>query len=190
MSIFRVTISMSFMGQLNQNRLYVNDNTENGTASNVCNYMRDNWIANIKIPMNAGVRFLSIDATRVGGTGDQFTLLIPNTFGQQSQETQTTPFAAWVLQFRTGLAGRKFRGRAYIPGYRFGDQQNGQITSGGVTIWNLALGPLNAAFTEHGGSNMFLVIHGATESHDTPVTSIQVRSIMGSMRRRNIGVGV
>jgi len=190
MSIFKTTISMTFMGQLNQNRLYIDDESENGTAEAVCNYIDTNWIQNIKIPMNSGVRFLQVDAVRVGGSGSQFTKIIPNTFGQQQQETQTSPFAAWVLQFKTGLAGRKFRGRAYIPGYRFGDKQFGQITAGGVAIWQLALPNLNDKFTVGGTGTMHLVIHGEGEAHDTPVISIQIRSTMGCMRRRNIGVGV
>jgi hypothetical protein len=190
MSIWKVTVSMTFMGQLNQNRLYVNDQAENGTGDAVCAYIRDHWVNNVKFAMNAGVVFTQVDAVRVGASGDQATLLLLNTHGSQSEETQTCPFAAWVLQFRTGISGRKFRGRAYIPGYRFGDQQFGRITAGGVTIWSSVLLALNEDLTDHGGSNMNLVIHGEHESHDTPVTSIQLRPIMGSMRRRNIGVGV
>lgn len=190
MAIFRAVISMRFFGQLNQNVLHLNDGENAFTVEQVADYVDTNWVDQVKIGCNSSLLFFQISVKNLSTPNLASFDKIINKTGSQSAESQTCCFAAWVLKFSTGLAGRKFRGRAYIPGYRFGDQQFGVITAGGLALWNPILTQLRSKFTVSGGGNMWLVIRGAGgEPHDTGVTNIQIRNTMGSMRTRNIGVG-
>jgi hypothetical protein len=190
MPIMRCVISMRFFGQLNQNVLHLNTAETGATEEQVADYIDSFWVDQIKIGCNSSLLFFNIGVKNVSSGGAaQFDKIISKT-GSQSAESQTCAFAAWVLKFGTGLAGRKFRGRAYIPGYRFGDQQFGQITAGGLALWNPILTQLRLKFTQGGGGAHYLVIRGSGgEPHDTAVQTIQIRNTMGSMRTRNIGVG-
>ena len=95
------------------------------------------------------------------------------------------------MQFQTGLAGRKFRGRYYIAAYRQGATQFGQFTANEMTQWQTQMDLLKSAYTGPNGgtTGLGLLIRGEKVIHNTPVTAIGMRPILGVQRRRNVGVG-
>lgn len=189
--IHRVVLSGTMYQQLWQNRFYIkngDDQTAGITDEEICNHFLVNWVEHVRQPLVNDVRFLSIDSKAVGSASG-FTMPISKA-GAQSPSNQIPTFMAWVLRFQTALAGKAFRGRCYVPGVRLGDWENGQINAAGIQAWTAPLQVLNERFVQGGAfADIWLVIHGETQSHDTTVTRVFVRSILGVQRRRNIGVG-
>jgi hypothetical protein len=190
MGIRRVTLTMLYYGQFCQNVLHFRANDEGLADLAVADEIKANWISQIRIPLTVDVQFVSMTIRDLGSGTETPVNILPAVFGAQLNETQNVPFVAWVLRFNTGRAGRKFRGRCYLPGYRHGDTQEGVLNTGGAQIWEAPLAALKNRFTDGGTGPLTLVIHGAHESHDTPVTSITLRTTLGAQRRRNIGVGL
>lgn len=190
MSIHRVVVSGTMYAQLWQCRFYVNNIDGALSDEEICGYFDTHWVENMRPPTINDVKFNSISSAAVGPpAGAGFTLPLAKAGGGFSSN-QVPTFMAWVFQLRTAFAGRKFRGRWYMPGVTLGLWTEGRINAAGLANWNQPLINLNNAFIQ-GNQNgqLNLVVHGEPEAHDTPVTAIQIRSILGVQRRRNIGVG-
>lgn len=188
--IHRVVVSGTIYSQLWQNRFYIKNGNEGPgiTDEEICNHFLVNWVEWVRKPLINDVKFLSIESKAIG-SGAGFTLPIAKA-GGQLVDNQSITFMAGVLRFQTALAGRKHRGRCYIPGVSLGQWTNGQINANGIAAWTETLAKLNERFVEGGEfADIWLVIHGETESHDTTVTRVFLRPILGCQRRRNIGVG-
>jgi hypothetical protein len=86
-----------------------------------------------------------------------------------------------TLSFRTGLAGRKFRGRVYVPGYtELQTNTDDTIGSGLVTRNAIAAGGIIGIWPT--GQNL-VVFHRATNTF-TPITTYIIENIIDSQRRR------
>lgn len=190
MWINKVVISATNFGQLVQNRIYVRSE-EFQEVDEIAAHIWNSWINTIRVMQHSGLLYFSVEVSRNReGTSQKFTELRSVT-GAQSQETQGVSFSAAVLQFQTGLAGRKFHGRYYVAAHRQGTTHLGMIDPSEMTIWRTQLDILQNAYcgADGGSTGLGLVIHGEGQAHDTPVTSIGCRPILGVQRRRNIGVG-
>jgi hypothetical protein len=188
MPIWKAVISGTFYGQLWQNRIYVK-NIDDKTEELVAFAVRDFWVQKIRATQIADVFYTNIQVTRVSQLQPlAFTLATPLQ-GAQAPNTGLMPYSCWVVQLRTGLAGKKFRGRVYVPVPMPGHTFLGQITAAGLAFWNQTLLDLNAFWVDQTIEGYKLVIHGELEAHDTEVTHIQLRPSTGVQRRRNIGVG-
>lgn len=97
------------------------------------------------------------------------------------------PQAAGVISWRTGLAGRKYRGRSYIPGIAEMDQAGGTLVAGAQANLDVLAGAVNnywpAAFS---GTH---VIWHRDNTTPTPVSSWVIRPVVYTQRRRTLGVG-
>lgn len=86
-----------------------------------------------------------------------------------------------TLSFRTGLAGRKYRGRIYVAGYNAGDiAPDDTITSAAVTRNAVAADRLIDIWPI---DQDLVVFHKATNTF-TPIKSYIIENIVDSMRRR------
>lgn len=97
--------------------------------------------------------------------------------------------AAAVISFRTGLAGRAYRGRAYIPGLT-------TASATGSTLSNTYLAALQSLannvifFTNASGSTpVQAVVASFVNQVLTPMITFVIDSAVDSMRRRLIGRG-
>ena len=186
----KIVISGTLYGQLIQNRLYMRSE-EFQEPDEVAAHIRNTWVNTVKFLQHSGLRYTQIQVTRIDeGPNLQATLLL-NVTGGQSQETQETSFAAGVLQFKTGLAGRQFRGRYYLAAIRMGATQFGQFTESEFNLWTTQINILKGAFIgpQGGSTGLQLIIRHSGQIADTPVTDIGLRPTLGVQRRRNIGVG-
>ncbi|RPJ19620.1 MAG: hypothetical protein EHM35_20435 [Planctomycetaceae bacterium] len=133
------------------------------------------------LPLRQPAEYSYPTAYPVGGVG---TAALPN---------QT----ALIFSLKTGFAGRRFRGRFYLGGLAYGSlQSTGLWQSATITASNTygtAARNLNA-----GVQAVPMVVHSPTNAAvpgtqcqdcSTLVTSIIVRDIPGTQRRRRIGVG-
>lgn len=190
MALYRVVINQSLYGQLVQNRIYVQSEAFQEPAE-VAAHIKNTWVNTVKFLQHNLLQYFSIVVTGLEAGVGQHTELLSQTFGGQAGEGQTTSFHCGVMQFKTGLVGRKFRGRYYIAATRMGGTQLGQFTASEFGLWGQQIAILKDAFTgANGGSTgLALMIRGENVVHNTLVTDIGLRPTLGIQRRRNIGVG-
>jgi len=104
---------------------------------------------------------------------------------------QMPPQDSAVLQFRTGLIGRRFRGRNFLFPTVEASQNAGQWTTG-YASGALAYGASLQAITS-GGYTYNQVVHSQPEPEDialdTGVSSTTLNAYVRGQRRRQIGVG-
>jgi len=143
-----------------------------------------------KGPMSANTDVTKLEVRQVtGGTEYAELALTPPEPGSQGGDImaqQTCPIITW----RTGQAGRSFRGRTYLPATSELVLSNGFFAPSFVTVMNdfgSAAMHLPSATPNYGEWQM--VIWSRTLSVGTPVTSFTSRNIPATQRSRRIGVG-
>lgn len=195
MAIARLTFSARYGGQILQNVLHFRkDDYVTADLAALCTNFRDHWLDAIGPAYVAEVQYLSLHAEQLasGGGGDVYDLVLSSN-GAGGSDTRVPLQLAMVVQLRSGLAGRRNRGRFYL----FGITCN-WLASGIWNPTNLATvqGYLNTlsgrwlAGTEDYGWR--LVIHGKDDgpSESRDVITLQARSLPGTQRRRQVGVGI
>lgn len=93
-----------------------------------------------------------------------------------------------VITKRTGNAGRRFRGRSYIPGIPITYVADSAITIPGLTGLQFIANAMLTAIPV-GISTLFPVVYSRKFNLRTTVTSTLVRTTVRAQRRRQLGVG-
>ena len=117
--------------------------------------------------------------------------------GANTSGDMLPPQDAMVVSWRTGLAGRSFRGRTYLVGLDETNQNHGRIASGMMTLIAAFVTQMLAVFGPSGSNTdwQFVVISRFNAKVKratpigTPVTDATTSDILRSQRRRQIGVG-
>ena len=194
--VLRATISMLWFGQTCQNVLhfeYTND-ANPAYLEDLAAGMETGWIPMIRPATNADVNFFNIkvDDLSNGPGGPQFTKNI-SIAGSASFDAASPLGLAFVLQMKTGLSGKRNRGRCYMVGQSPGHCTNGLVNSTGVARWDNPIVNLKANFVLGGANqeNYHLVLSSGNHGLDQLriIKDIQLRTTPGSMRRRMVGVG-
>lgn len=194
MTIYRATISGNCYGNLFQNVLHFwqGDSVPLTAAPALCVSIRDVWLPQQRQFSQSCWIYtqVKVDELIAGGTGVQSTLPI-NIAGSQGTETRAALGLAMVLQFGTGLGGRRNRGRLFVPSASSGSLQ-GLWDSTVMTARQTQINALKAAYVGPNQTQPFsLVLHGPHDDHTTfrLVSTIALRATPGSQRRRMVGVG-
>lgn len=98
-----------------------------------------------------------------------------------------SPSVSWLLRKNTGLAGRKFRGRAFAPQPRADDvDSGGNVLAAQLTNWVAAGAALLSDAADDGifGWSMPLRLLHSDATAPTAITSITCDPIVGVQRRR------
>jgi len=186
MALYEVVFTGLWWSQLWQNKVHFNSIAPIDAAG-VALEMYTNFWGNYKQGMISDVSLVNIAVTRKeGNVLEQHTRAVQET-GVHSGEPGNTIFRAGVIQKKTGLAGRKERGRIYAPGIRGGGVERGVLTFNEQQVWNAITGAIKGAFIDPGTSDLRMVIKHPEGF--TNVTELTMRPVMGVMRTRNIGVG-
>lgn len=188
MALYEAVFSGLIYGQVWNWKLHF-DAREGGPndAQEVANTLHQFWWGNTRLMMTSSVSLATIAVSKRDGPSlEQFTKPIQET-GAHSPETQSMSFMAGVIQKKTGLGGRKHRGRFYVPGIRMGATQFGIISQLELQNWGDVTDALKAAFIDPLTTGLQLVVKN--EEGFTVVTDLVMRPILGVMRTRNIGVG-
>lgn len=95
-----------------------------------------------------------------------------------------------VITKRTLLAGKKNRGRIYVPAVPVDFEINSKITLGAFGTYQALSAVLASQFTTS-GAVLFepCVYHRSTKTSD-PITSCLARDNLRTQRRRGVGVGI
>lgn len=95
--------------------------------------------------------------------------------------------AAGVVSVRTGVPGRRFRGRMYLGPFTENDQVSSTLSGAKLTSIATFVTNMKAAFS---ASDQFLwVVWSEVGGFSTPVTTTINRPVMGTIRRRRPGQG-
>jgi hypothetical protein len=191
--IFRATINMLVFGQLCQNVLFfTKTDAVLADLEALANSLDATWVAQIKVPLAGDVNFFKIEIMEEEGSVHHVysKAIVQN--GGNGNDSSCPLNLAWVIQKQTGLSGRHYRGRIFMPGLRPGYITNGLVNSTGQALWPTRITNLKAAYTGNSPTSGFsLVLYNPHNPGfgTTGVTDIQLRTSPGSMRRRMLGVG-
>jgi hypothetical protein len=109
-----------------------------------------------------------------------------------------------LISFRTGLKGRRVRGRCYVPGVSETMTVGGKLTGTQLTALQALGQEIYTTFgAGQGNPNYALVVHSPptppvkvkppppvhTDTLDTPITVADASELIRTQRRRQIGVG-
>lgn len=198
MSVERVTITALYYGQKVQNVLNFDNPDGTLTPLQVCTEIKDNWIGsttNVGIHAWVGnhIQWVQVACqTRATPLPAPTTLTIAINGQQSASGQEYTPLAV-ILKFSTAIAGRRGRGRSYVPGIANGFATNGLLNSTFHSFADTALNALNARFKLAGSGPLQLLVgprNGMVLIDYLHVTNIQASTFIGVQRRRNIGFGI
>lgn len=197
--VFEVRVNGLMDGQVCNNVLHVRaEDPASNDAEDAANGVMNWWASSIK-------DVCSDEYTMLNATARQITPEVMDPYNSTDSPNKQglltggalPSFCAIVLQQRTGFASRRKRGRIYLPGVSVNYVQDSVLTSAAITAIEAKLTTIMGNFPN--GTNPFtLGVWSKTEwaaSADvdaafTPLTSIQINSIIGTQRRRRIGHGV
>lgn len=108
--------------------------------------------------------------------------------GTHAVAAYAPPAIALIITKQTGLAGRSFRGRLYMPGV---DEDNidetGAINGAEVNAWQTSIDNLRTALLADAAVDDLILLHSEGNPNagiPTVITSFTVRNIVGGMRPR------
>lgn len=194
MGLYRVTNSGLGYGQLIQNVLHFAypDDVPGEANVTIATSMRDIWLEKQRQfhPAVWTYNLVKVDQLVTGGTGETYTLPVTKV-GAGGSDSSAPLMQCAVLQFTTGLAGKKNRGRIFVPITYFATF-NGMISTSFLSDRAADINALKTAYVGVSGTAPFyLVVHGRSDAPDEyrTVTNIGLRPTPGCQRRRMIGVG-
>jgi hypothetical protein len=195
--VAEVDIRGTLNGQLVENTIFLR-NGDGWTSTNLAEAatdIRDWWFAEMMPHIASGYAFrevfikdLSVEAGEEASNAIGFGIL----GGDTSQAMPGN--VSLAVSFRTGLAGRSFRGRNFVPGLTVGDVGGNTVTTDFQTVVQDAY---NALLTALADSDFTWVVVSRVADHvlresglSTPVISAFVTDVLiDSMRRRLTGRG-
>lgn len=189
-NIARVTLSGLRYGQVTQNVLHFDHQTEIWDPQAIVTDIVNNWIPQAIRFSGTQFFYKSVLAQCVNDpTKPTFTLAV-NIAGTQFDDQRCPGTTASVIKLSTGTGGRHGRGRIFFAGpasdaFQFGIHQ---ATFSGQAAGFLAT--LMARYGPGGTSNLRLSILNRSNNTLIPVTGMQLRTVPGVQRRRNIGIGI
>lgn len=112
------------------------------------------------------------------------------TGGARTTQVITSPNVSYLMRKNTTFAGRRYRGRMYIPFVATnGLTQTGQLTSAELTLLTTAAAALKAALVETANNIASLrVLHSSSPLSvtpaPTPISTLSAESFVATQRRR------
>ena len=152
--------------------------------------IRDHWIMNVRAVQTADLLYQRISLHVVGSAAAPTDLVI-SISGAASAQNEMVPYFCHLIQIRTGLGGRRGRGRVYMAMVNPLLHFRGTLTAGFLALWTTPLANVMSWFGPSGTSAWRIGVNPHNETDDfKPATSLQLATITAVQRRRNIGVGV
>jgi hypothetical protein len=185
---------MLLYGQTCQNVLHFINPDGVLTPQQIASDVVTNWITPLKAQQPFQLSYFNILVQNIDTPTEAPYSLAVAIAGTRAGEDRMPSFACWVLKLLTGFRGRHGRGRVYIAGVYTDSVQLGICTPTFRTQFETnQITPIMNAYGPTGsGSPLSLAVRAQSgsgfELH--PIASIQLRSTLGTQRRRNIGIGI
>jgi len=192
MSIHRVTMSCLVDGQVNQNVIHL-ENLDGGIPdATIATTIRDSWLSEIRPFQRTDVSWYDIEVRKVPGVNVPYHLTIVLAGTGAASAEQDVPFVCRVLWFQTAVAGKRGRGKLYIPGTTFNAWDRGRVKPVSITAGLPLCANLVSRFTGASPtSGLSLVVCPRSDPTDVKhVIEITQRVNLGVQRRRGLGVGI
>lgn len=143
------------------------------------------WITNVVEEMHSSMLYIGATAQYQEDTGLR-SLEATASAGGAGSGTQLPPQVALLVQKRTGFAGKKNRGRMFVPGLpaeHLDGTDKGLVTAFALSVWQPAL---SAFLTGIQAESAFMVILHQEPNTDPPrlVTSLVVADRIATQRGR------
>lgn len=94
-----------------------------------------------------------------------------------------------VITKQTAFAGRKYRGRMFIPGVPVASENDSQLSAAAMVTWQAAADAMNVTLSADNGEWNMVLWHRSTKTWHT-VLKLLARSVLRNQRRRQVGKGV
>lgn len=193
MAVYRLTLKGKLFGQSIQNVLHFKEKTP-GAMNRItfANEFNNAWVQSIRNWCIQSMQWTEIYFVDISNPDDVPTVLPINVAGGVGGNAQVAPHLTVVYKLKTGVGGRRGRGRFHISGVQGGHLLEGVWTPSLLVQLNSIATTLKQNFT---GENPFklhnLGVMPRTDNPNDflPVTDIIVRNYPGSQRRRNFLVG-
>ncbi len=198
--IYSLTYIWTLHGQICNYVLHLKAKSAAATATTLVDTQLNFWIDTVRLLMSSECVFVSKRALRtVGASPDEAEKTFTGTVLGSVASPCPSSFIASVWSTRTGGFGRRKRGRVFIGGIPLSHILNSQLTTSGLGSHqnnsNSLVNRYGAAGTDsnwqwgvwsrlNGGSGTVINAVGFT-----PITLVNVKAVLGSQRKRKIGVG-
>jgi len=163
------------------------------TDQQVANELRDNWLTIIAAGQVNTFAWRNISVTRLGSNTSPLNLAI-NVQGVDGVDNLGgTQITCVKWRIHTGLAGKRGRGRIYLPAFRSVYWSAGQLTATGITNITPRITAIKARYVGSGSSGPIkLGIQGRDLQAGGFIAAddISLSLTPGVQRRRNLGVGI
>lgn len=193
-NVYRCAISANTSNGLHMNTFFVRQKAI-PASQDIFQEIKDTWVTNAQTAYLACFSsFFSLTSLHIGQIDGNTRGLPSQTFaltgvGQRTVTGDRQPGQlAAILQFDTGFAGRRGRGRNFLGFLYEADQLNGNMDSAVRGIFGAYGTALLTAFGSGNPTNE-LVVYTKVNNTVTRVTTSQVKTPVYTQRRRRQGVG-
>jgi hypothetical protein len=187
---FRVIVSGLMYGQLCQHRIHLQGSDPAQSAQSVASYVKTNFVDKVTIFQNANLKYISILVQILeDGAPAPFSLIFER-LGQGFNDRRIPSTLTYVIKLQTATGGKSGRGRIILPGVQSDSIQDGFLTASALESWQeTVISPMMAAFLDNPSTTLVWCVRDKNHTMH-PVTNMQMRSLVGQLRRRQPGVGV
>lgn len=196
MAVARITLTGILYGSTFQNVIHFKKpDFITSELPTLVTTFRDSWLDQWKNLTIAEATFVSIrgEILASGGSTDVFTLPI-SIVGGSGNDVRSPLMMALVVQLKTGLAGRRNRGRIFTCGTSVGQMVNGLWTGSWLATANTYIATLKTRWITHTSGSIpwdLVIWHKGSNPDDTiTVSDMAIRPTPGCQRRRELGVGI
>lgn len=194
MSNHRVTFTGIWNNTVTCQNVVCFDNPDGAlTDAQMAAELRDNWLTLIAAGQVNTFAWRNISISQIGSNIAPFNLAI-NVQGVDGVDNLGgTQMTCVKWRFHTAFAGKRGRGRIYLPAFRSVYWSAGQLTATGITNITSRITAIKARYVGAGApSPLVLIIHGRGPEAAGPlqVDDITLSLTPGCQRRRNLNVGI
>jgi len=190
--IYQVTVSGTLHGQLTNSVLHYRETVSGGADGSVqLATAIDATLAGVSFRANASSewRYDFTVSQRIRPLPILLAVTVNLNAGAGQAGSNSLPSSvASVIRKRTALAGRKFRGRTYIPGVPSAVEVDSQLTAAGLTALQ-TLATQMAGTVGIGAWDFAPVIFHRATGTSTLITACVATAVLRNQRRRQIGKG-
>lgn len=145
---------------------------------------------------------ITVASTKVGGDETLNYVLPAATIGALTGDALPGQ-NSMLVSVHTGVRGRRYRGRFYVPGVTEASQTGGRVIAPQLTALNALAAGIQSSFTGSGNVNWELAVYSPVspppppvkvpklkpDTITTPATGLIADSVIVTQRRRRLGVG-
>lgn len=193
MTIFRVTLTGVRWGKLTmQNCLHFEDVSSLMTDEQVATELATNWCVMwaVRQSNNFGWRNISVFRPGTSATPSNFPIVVNGTDGVDN--LGGTCVTNLKIRILTAFAGKRGRGRFYLPAVRDQYIELGEYNATAITNITPTITSVTNRYKSVGGTGpLQLGVRGRGDNDEFhPMLNLTMSTVPGIQRRRNIGIGI